>query len=128
MARIFKREHSWCVDYRIGKKRITRSFGRDKKRAEMYLAEVKRRRMVGELEFIPAKVSVDEFIDLYLERSKTDKAFHTHKVDAGRLRVLREFLMEQGVLYLKDITEEVMEDFKHFLLENPAIRRFCGRS
>ena len=122
MARIFKREHSWCVDYRVGKRRITRSFGRDRKRAEMHLAEIKRKRMVGDLEFIPAKVSVDEFVSLYLERSKTDKAFHTYKVDRGRLRVFREFLREQGILYLKDITEELMEDFKHFLLESPDHR------
>jgi integrase len=73
---------------------------------------------MGELEFIPAKVSVADFIKLYLERSKIDKASHTYEVDCARLHRFREFLKERGVLYLKGITLEVMEDFKKLLLEN----------
>lgn len=122
MARIFKRGHSWCVDYRVGKKRITRSFARDKKQADLYLSEIRCKRIGGELEYIPAKVSVNEFVDLYLERSKVDKAAHTYQVDCSRLRTIRQFLLERGVLYLKDINEEIMEDFKHILLDNPEHR------
>ena len=124
MARVFKRGHSWCVDYRIGKKRITRSFGRDKKRADFYLAEVKRKRMTGELELIPAKVSAGEFIKLYLERAKVEKAEHTYTVDRSRLRIFQEFLEQRGILYLKDISLEVMEDFRRFLFDHPERR--CG--
>jgi integrase len=123
MARVFKREHSWCVDYRVGNKRITRSFGRDKKQAQLYLGEVERKRTTGELEFIPAKVPLAEFIRLYLERSKIDKAAHTYEVDCSRLGIFQEFLKERGVFYLKGITLEVMEDFKKLLLENP--NRLC---
>jgi hypothetical protein len=114
MARVFRRGHSWCVDYRIGRKRVTRSFGNDKKQAESYLGEVERKRTMGELEFIPAKVPVVEYIKLYLERSKVDKAAHTYEVDCSRLQMFQEFLKERGVLYLKGITLEVMEDFKRY--------------
>jgi len=78
--------------------------------------------MGGELEFIPAKVPVAEFIKLYLGRSRIDKAAHTYQVDCSRLFRFQEFLKEHGVLYLKGVTLEVMEDFKRLLLENPDRR------
>jgi integrase len=127
MARVFKRlykdgagettGHAWCVDYWIGKKRVSRSFGQDKRQAELYASEIKRKRIIGDLEFIPSKVPVGEFIQLYLDRSSMDKAVHTHEVDICRLRRFLTFLESKGIIYLKDLNWEVMEDFKRFLLE-----------
>ncbi len=65
-----------------------------------------------------------EFIKLYPERSKIDKAFHTYEVDFARLRRFQEFLKERGVFYLRGISLEVMEDFKRVLLEN--LNRPCS--
>ena len=133
MARVFKRLYrdgsgevtgfAWCADYWIGKKRVSRSFGKDRKQVELYASEIKRKRMNGELEAIPARVPVSEFIELYLERSKADKASHTYRVDVSRLRTFRAFLNSEGIVYLKDINWNVMEDFKTFLLEDESRHR-----
>lgn len=89
----------------------------------MFTSEVKRKRINGEIELIPFKVPVKEFIHLYLDRSKADKASHTLEVEVTRLRIFQEFLESQGILYLKDIGIEVLEDFKRFLLEEASRRR-----
>ncbi len=133
MARVFKRLYknrsgkttgfAWCVEYWVDKKPVSRTFGRNKKQAELYASEMKRRRMNGELELIPAKVPVAVFIQLYLERSKADKASHTYRVDTSRLHTFKEFLDTKGILYLRDINWNVMEDFKRFLLEDSRRHR-----
>lgn len=111
------------VEYWVGKKRVSRTFGRDKRQADLCASGIERKKVNGELELIPAKVPVDKFIELYLERSKADKASHTCRVDVSRLRTFKEFLTSKGVIYLRDLNWDLMEDFKRLLLEDPHQRR-----
>lgn len=133
MARVFKRLYknrigevtgfAWCVEYWVGKKWVSRTFGKNKRQADLCASGIERKKVNGELELIPAKVPVDKFIELYLERSKADKASLTCRVDVSRLRTFKEFLTSKGVMCLRDLNWDLMEDFKRLLLEDPHQRR-----
>jgi integrase len=122
--RVFKRGKSWYVDYAVGRRRKMRSFGLHKKMAELFAKDLELRSLRGELGLLDDSVSLDEFIDKYLEYSRLNKSRHTFETDLTRFKVLRRFFEERGVRRLTDITPRLMEDFKSMLLQTSKPNTF----
>lgn len=102
--------------YAISGKRKMRSFGKQKKMAELFLKDLELKQIRGELHIVEEKISVSEFFNRYIEYCKANKSAYTVIVDEGRIRGWECYLAGCGVTKLKDITPLVVEGLKVQLL------------
>lgn len=122
--RVFKRGKSWYADYTIGSRRKMRSFGPHKKMAELFAKDLELKSLRGELGLLDDNISLEKFIEKYLEYSRLNKSRHTYETDSTRFKVLRRFFEERGVDRLTDITPRLMEDFKSITLQTSKPNTF----
>jgi integrase len=94
-----------------------RSFGPHKKMAELFAKDLELKSLRGELGLLDDNISLDKFIEKYLEYSRLNKSRHTYETDLTRFKVLRRFFEERGVDKLTDINPRLMEDFKSITLQ-----------
>ena len=129
MARIWKRIGKkgvcWYVDFRDGDKRVRKSFGKQKKVAELYLMDVEVKIAKGE-ELRPKydPISWEEFVAKYLDYSHANKSTGTYETDCSRIKVLNEFLSSRGIRRPEAITPQVIDDFRSVLLQRCSERTF----
>lgn len=123
--RVYLRGRSWCVDYAVDGKRIRKSFGRQKKVAELFLMNIEVKKAKGE-ELSPKYESIplSDFITKYLEYSKQNKSEGTYRTDLSRIRIFEKFLKEKGIQKLEDITQELVEEFKSVTLQRSSAATF----
>jgi integrase len=115
--RVFKRGKFWYADYSIDGKRRMKSFGRQKKMAELFLKDIELKNHRGELGFVQDNISLKQFIGKYLEYCRMNKSSHTYEVDSGRIRMFHRFFEEKGIGKVKEITPALMEDYKALTLQ-----------
>jgi integrase len=114
--RVFKRGKNWYADYAIGGKRKMKSFGQNRKIAELFLKDLELKQVRGELHIVEEKIGVSEFFNRYIEYGKANKSAYTTIVDEGRIRAWERYLTGCGITKLKDITPLVVEGLKVQLL------------
>jgi integrase len=114
--RVFKRGKNWYADYSIGGKRKMRSFGQNRKIAELFLKDLELKQVRGELKIVDEKIGVSEFFKRYIEYGRANKSAYTAIVDEGRIRAWERYLAECGITKLKDINPLVVEGLKVQLL------------
>lgn len=123
--RVYLRGKSWCVDYAVDGKRIRKSFGRQKKVAELYLKNIEVKIAKGE-ELSPKydSIPLSDFITKYLEYSKQNKSQGTYRTEISRIRILQQFLKDKGIQKLETITPELVEKFKSVVLQRASAATF----
>ncbi len=122
--RVFKRGKSWYLDYRVNGKRIMKSFGRQKTLADLYMKDLELKEARGELGIVEQRITVQDFIDKYLDYCKINKSTSTYKVDRNRLNQFRRFVGEMGINKLREINYELMEQFKSRVLNSAGPTTF----
>ena len=122
--RVFKRDKSWYVDYRVNGRRVKKSFGRQKALAELFLKDVELKLARGQLEIVDEFATWPEFLDRYLQYAKVTKSPSTVSKDLSRLKVITEFLSKRGVIKLKQIDCLLMEEFKAQVLKTCCPKTF----
>lgn len=119
--RLYKRKNrnseSWTVVYPVNGKPTTRSFGSQKKMAEIFLKDIELKALRGEFGLVEENSSVSQFIPRYVEYCKTNKSTHTYKVDLARVGIFQKYLQERGISKLKEIQPALMEEYKTLLLK-----------
>jgi integrase len=122
--RVFKRGKFWYADYRVDGKRKMKSFGRQKKMAELFLKDVELKQMRGELKLVNDNIRFKDFLLKYLEYSKINKSKSSFMTEISKWRRVSEFLEEKGVVKLRDITPELIEQFKGRMLQTITVVTF----
>ena len=121
--RVFKRGKNWYADYRVGKRKM-KSFGRQKKMAELFLKDVELKQLRGELKLVDDRVTFKDFLSRYLEYSKLNKSRHTFRSDVSRWKRFSAFLEEKAVVKLKAVTSELVEEYKGRVLQKSSAANF----
>jgi integrase len=123
--RVYKRGRNWYVDYRADGRRVRKSFGRQKKVAELYLKNVEVKMAKGE-ELNPKynPISVSDFMTKYLQYSKDNKSQATYRTDRSRIQRFQQFIQHKGIQKLEGITSIVVEEFKSLVLQNSSATTF----
>ncbi|MGB7061141.1 MAG: tyrosine-type recombinase/integrase [Candidatus Zixiibacteriota bacterium] len=123
--RVFNRGKNWYVDYAVDGRRVRKSFGRQKKVAELYLKNVEVKMAKGE-ELSPKydPISWEEFIAKYLDYSLANKSTATYETDCSRIKVLNQFLSSRGIRRPEGITPGVIDEFRSVLLPKCTERTF----
>ncbi|MCJ7645309.1 phage integrase SAM-like domain-containing protein, partial [bacterium] len=111
--RVYHRGKNWYVDYAVDGNRVRKSFGKQRKVAELYLMNVEVKIAKGE-ELSPKYdfVSLSDFIAKYLEYSRNNKSLSTYRTDLSRINSFQQFLKDKGIERLERITPAVIEEFK----------------
>ena len=122
--RVFKRGKSWYADYTVGGKRKMRSFGQHKKMAELFLKDVELKILRGELKLVDDNVTFKDTLQKYLEYSRLNKSAKTHAVQMNRWKRFSAFMEEKGVVKLRSITPELIEEYKGRLLMTSSAANF----
>jgi len=125
MARIFKRGKNWYVDYAVDGRRVRKSFGKQKKVAELYLKNVEVKIAKGE-ELNPRYdfISLNDFIAKYLEYCRDNKSRASYKTDLSRIKAFQHFLRNKGIRKLEGITPVVIEEFRSLVLRTSSATTF----
>ncbi len=97
-----------------------KSLGKYKKTAELFLKDVELKLLRGELKIVDDTVTFKEFFLRYLEYSKFNKSKKTMKSELSRWKRLRSIFEEKGIVKLKDITSQLMEEFKGKVLQKSS--------
>lgn len=110
MARIFKRNKTWWIDYgRVNGTRQRESLNTgSKKTADEALALYERKRALGE-DYALKEATFEEFSELYMRLKKGQKAESTRERDFNSLKKLNPFF---GEMPLTSITLEDIETYK----------------
>lgn len=122
--RVFKRGKSWYADYTVGGKRKMRSFGPHKKMAELFLKDVELKILRGELKLVEDNVTFKDTLQKYLEYSRLNKSARTVASEMSRWKKFSAFLEEKGVLKLRSITPELIEEYKGRVVEASSAANF----
>jgi len=122
--RVFKRGKNWYADYRVDGKRKMKSFGRHKKMAELFLKDVELKMLRGELKLVDDRVTFKDFLSRYVEYSRLNKSKGTLRGDMSRWKSISGFLEEKGVVKLKGITPELIEEYKGRILQTSTVSVF----
>lgn len=108
-----KKGYIWEVDFYLNGKRYRKSTKTgDRKLAELFLKDIEVRIAKGEFAFNEIrgkKISLDEFINKYIEFSRATKAENTFLLDRHSLTVLKNRI---GNMLLNNISYRDVEDFK----------------
>lgn len=123
--RVYHRGKNWYVDYAVEGKRVRKSFGRQRKVAELYLKNTEVKIAKGE-ELSPKYdfVSLSDFIAKYLEYSRNNKSLSTYRTDLSRINSFQQFLKDKGIERLERITPAVIEEFKSLVLKSSSATTF----
>ena len=123
--RVFKRGKNWYVDYSVNGNRVRKSFGRQKKVAELYLKNVEVKIAKGD-ELSPKYdfISLHDFIAKYLQYCQDNKSGATYKTDLSRIKAVRQFLRSKGIEKLEGITPAVIEEFRSVVLRTSSTNTF----
>lgn len=102
-------------------KRVRKSFGQQKKVAELYLKNVEVKMAKGE-ELSPKYefISLDDFIAKYLQYCRDNKSTGTYRTDLNRIKTLRQFLQSKGIERLEGTTPAVIEELRSLILQNSS--------
>jgi integrase len=112
MARLYKRNDNYYVDYSYKEKRYRKSVGKDKKIAELILKDTEVKIAKGEHLGIaePKKILFEGFVKEYLDYAKINKAQSTFQGDFKRFKA--NLLPYFSGKYLKEIGTSLIEQFK----------------
>ena len=121
---VFKRGKSWYADYRVDGKRKMKSFGRQKKMAELFLKDVELKQMRGELKLVDDNATFKHLLSRYVEYSKINKSKRTVASDMSRWKRFSGFLEEKGVVKVKGITPELLEEYKGRVVQTSSANNF----
>ena len=122
--RVFKRGKNWYADFVVGGKRKMKSFGQHKKMAELFLKDVELKLLRGELKLVDDTVTFKDFLRRYVEYSRLSKSRSTFRADTSRWKRLSRFLEEKGIVRLRGITSELMEEYKSSTLQTSSKATF----
>jgi len=122
--RVFKRGKSWYADYTVGGKRKMQSFGRHKKMAELFLKDVELKLLRGELKLVDDTVTFKDSLQKYLEYSRLNKSRRTLESETSRWKKFSAFMEEKGVVKLRGITPELIEEYKGKVLRTSSAANF----
>lgn len=122
--RVFKRGKNWYADYTVDGRRKMKSFGRQKKMAELFLKDVELKMMRGELKLVDERVTFKGFLPRYVEYSRLNKSRSTFRADMSRWKAFSNFLEEKGAVKLKGISPELIEEFKGRVLQKDSVISF----
>jgi len=122
--RVFKRGKNWYADYTVSGKRKMKSFGQHKKMAELFLKDIELKELRGELKIVDESITFKGILSRYLEYSRLNKSSKTFSSETSRWRIFSSFLDEKGVIKLKDITPELIEEFKSRVRETTSATNF----
>ncbi len=117
MASIFKRGEVWYISYiDLSGRRIKRSLGtKDKKLAELKLKEIELALAKGKLGFA-IDLPLREFLEKYLQWSKTTKSENTYKTDVKASKDLIEYFGDK--IKLSQIKLSKLEGWKVWLVDS----------
>ncbi|MBX9670288.1 MAG: hypothetical protein K2X93_21990 [Candidatus Obscuribacterales bacterium] len=127
---IWKRGNNWYISVKVNGRRRAKSFGRDRKAAELALAEILKHRAVanatndwsGLAEFTKPKTrkTFSEVAENYLD----ERASLNHSTLRGYREVLRNYLLPAfGEMEVSDITEEDVARFQANVSKNVSAVR-----
>lgn len=122
--RVFRRGRFWYADYTVDGKRKMKSFGRQKKMAELFLKDVELKQLRGELKLVNDTIAFEDFVSRYVEYSRLNKSRSSLRVEVSKWRKFSGFFEEKGVVKLRDITPELIEEFKGRLLQTAGVVTF----
>jgi len=122
--RVFKRGKSWYVDYRVNDKRIMKSFGRQKAMADLYAKDLELKEARGELGLVEQKITLQAFIQKYIDYCRINKSTSTYITDENRLKRFRDFVETEGINKLRDVDHAFMERFKANILQTASPSTF----
>lgn len=101
-----------------------RSFGQHRKMAELFLKDVELKILRGELKLVDDNVTFKDTLQKYLEYSRLNKSAKTHTVQMNRWKRFSAFLEEKGVVKLRSITPELIEEYKGRVLTTSRAANF----
>ncbi len=116
MARIYKREKIWYIDFTQNGRRRRKRVGTSKKIAEIALKDIEVKIAKGEFGFLNTNIKIDELIEKFLEYNQTNNRPSTTKRYKAVTDHLRQYLKEKrpDVNLLYQLNEEVMDGYKSF--------------
>ena len=124
--RIYRRKDKWYIDITVQGRRIRKVAGRSRRDAEILFRQYELKKFRFEKLGIndPQKIKIRDFFERYLQYSRDNKTSETARSDAGRLRILQEFLDHRNIIYLSQIKPLLIEDFKSERLETSTATTF----
>ncbi len=116
MARLYKREKIWYIDYHYKGKRIRKRTGTSKKHAELTLIDLELKIARDELGFIKKDITIDSLIERFLEYNKTNNRVSTAKRYKAVMDHFQEFLIEKksDIVMVSQVNEGTIEEYKSF--------------
>ncbi len=113
MARLYswtgKKGTYWYIDYALGGRRVRKRVGRNKRMAELALADIQVKLERGELGFQAKDKNLADFIQEYLEYASSNKASKSHERDVQTLKHFTRLIKAER---LAAITTPQMEAYK----------------
>jgi len=115
MGSIYKREDIWYIDVRANGRRIRKRVGTSKKVAELALRDAEVKIARDEFGFGSNNISIDKFLDKYLEFSEANHASSTYKRYRAVVDHLRRYLRQKPeITMLSQIGAQELDEYKVF--------------
>ena len=116
MARIYKREKNWYLDYSYKGRRIRKKVGNSKKIAELALKDIELQIARDEYKLTKQDIKVEHLIDRFLEYNSTNNRESTTKRYRSIMNHFKEFLEIKNISSLKasQLNEGIIEQYKSF--------------
>lgn len=115
MGSIYKRGKVWYIDVRENGRRVRRKVGTSKKVAELTLKDTEVKIARDEFGFTKKNISIESFLDKFLEYSQTNHSRATQKRYRAVVDHFRRYLEERkSIKMLSQIDQKEIEDYKTF--------------
>lgn len=114
MGSIYKRGKTWYLDVRVNGRRVRKRVGPSKKVAELALKDAEVKAARKEFGFADNDITVEKFIEQYLEYSEANHQTSTTTRYRAVLDHLRRFIKEKrpDVTFLSEVSTEVIDQYK----------------
>lgn len=122
MARIYKREKNWYLDYSYKGRRIRKKVGNSKKIAELALKEIELQIARDEYKFTQKDIKIKDLIDKFLDYNLTNNRLSTTNRYRSVMNHFLEFLESRkaSLIMVSQLNEGVIEEYKSFRKKTPT--------